>query len=226
MKKSCCWFKLNTLSLLSLPLLLGTTAHTGGCLALLGLHWSFRSNLFWNSCPGCGFDHLEYTYWSCGMQHIIRVLHTNPIALPARPNSCDCGMIRCAPALCNCVSTVNGKNAEDTGPLGASAAAAAPCQVSRGFGSSCLCCHDLTAAVLFFTALLPRHRLADKTEHPVQLNQESLPLNSPRTLSFIILSFFLLLYLQVSHQKKLPAKFLWCLSLPISSPACNVYHLQ
>lgn len=36
----------------------------------------------------------------------------------------------------------------------------------------------------------------------------------------------MLLCLQESHQKKLPAELLWCLSLPISSPTHSIYHSQ
>lgn len=189
MKKSSCWFKLNIPSLLLLPLPLRTTAHTGGCLGLLGLHWSSRSNLFWSSCPGCSFNHLEYTYWSYGMRHITQVLRTYPVALPARLNECDPWSGGYRLSVLQLAQVMARRTKVLWGP-----ATAAPCQVPRGLSSSCLFCHDLAAAVLFFTALLPRHRLAAKTEHPVQLNQESLPFNSPRTyhlLSCLFLAFIL-----------------------------------
>lgn len=110
------------------------------------------------------------------------------VALPTRPNDCDCNMVRCVQALCNSVSTGNGKNAEDTAPFGANQQLQHP-EVPRGL-AQCLAVLPRPRSWCFvFTALLPRHRLAAKTEHPVQLNQESLPFNSPRTLSFIILSF-------------------------------------
>lgn len=126
MNKTSCWFKPNVFSLLPIPLPLRTTDHAGGWQALLGLHWSFRSNLFCNSCPGCAFDHLDYTCWSCGMRHTIQVLCTYPVALPAWPNDWDCNMVRCAQALCDSVSTANGKNAEDRAPLGASSCSTMP----------------------------------------------------------------------------------------------------
>lgn len=75
------------------------------------------------------------------------MLHIYPIALPARPNDCDCNMVRRVQALCNSVSTGNGKNAEDTAPFGAS-----NCSTQRSpedLHGPCLCCHDLAAPALF-----------------------------------------------------------------------------
>lgn len=68
-------------------------------------------------------------------------------------------------------------------------AAAAPCQAPRGIVQLLSVLPRPRSRCFVFTAFLPRHHLAAKTEHPVQLNQEPLSFNSSRTLSLIILSF-------------------------------------
>lgn len=88
-------------------------------------------------------------------------------------------IVRCVQALCNSLST------ECRGPLGTSNCSTMP-------GPQRVCAVRVCAAMTsqpLSCVLLLCHHLAAKTEHPVQLNQESLPFNSPRTLSFIILSF-------------------------------------
>lgn len=220
MKKSSCWFKLNIPSLLLLPLPLRTTAHTGGCLGLLGLHWSSRSNLFWSSCPGCSFNHLEYTYWSYGMRHITQVLRTYPVAPPARLNECDpwsggyrLSVLQLAQVMEEGQRSFGGQQLQHhaRSPEGLAVHVCSATTSQRLFCFLPLCYHAI--------AWLPRQSIQSSLTRSLFL------LTLPEPIIYYLV-FFLLLYLQVSHQKKLPAKFFWCLSLPISSLAHNVYHLQ